>query len=92
MDRIEHHEGGGISFVGCEAVNVFKLATLISALEFEHKTGMKMSRHISALAAAKRITGLKTNDRTKHIARVKILLENAQAQVLHVNTAQGGEA
>lgn len=90
MDRIEHHAGGSVSFVGYEAVDVFRLATLISALGFELKTGMKMSRHMSALAAAKRITGLKTNDRAKHIERAKILLENAQARVVHVTTGDGG--
>lgn len=36
--------GGGAFFDGPEAVNAFRLISLRSALKFEAKTGMKMSR------------------------------------------------
>lgn len=87
MDRIEHHTGG-TSFVGTQAVETFRLITLINALGFELKSGMRMSRGRSALQAAKAITGLKTNDRAKHIERAKIMLENAKAQCLIVTEGE----
>ncbi len=75
---------GGTSCVGPDAVEVFRLAALVGALKLEIK-GMKMSRHMSALAVAKSITGLKTNDRAKHLARVEQMLQEAHAKVDHID-------
>lgn len=62
------------SFDGPEAVEIFRLAALVSSLKLEMK-GLRLSRHISALAVAKRTTGLKTNDRAKQLARVLEMLD-----------------
>jgi len=84
MDTVTLIDNGGASFHGPDAVNVYRLAALISGLKLEMK-GLRMSRHISALAVAKRETGLKTNKRELHIARLEIMLENAKRAVLYVN-------
>ena len=89
MDRIETENGEVRSMVGRDAVEVFRLATLISGLRLELKCpGMKMSRHMSALKAAKTITGLKTNDRAKHLARAELMLEQAKSQVVYVEKGE----
>lgn len=88
MDRIELHSHGSTSFVGETAVDVFRLTVLISSLRLELKTGMKMSRGMSALKAAKRITGLKTNDRAKQIARAELMLENARRSVVVIKEGE----
>lgn len=82
MDKISHGESG-TSFEGPNAVEVFRLATLISSLKLEAK-GMKLSRGKSALSVAKATTGLKTRDYSKHIARLEIMIENAKAQCVEV--------
>jgi len=86
MDTIEVREGGSISCDGPKAVNVFRLATLVSGLKLEMKCpGLKLSRHGSALKFAKPITGLKTNDRAKHVARAELMLEQAKTEVVYVD-------
>lgn len=86
MDRIEISNGNATSFVGRDAVEVFRLAALISALSLEIKCpGMQMSSRMSALKAAKGITGLKTNKRELHLARAKIMLEQAKTEVVYVD-------
>jgi hypothetical protein len=73
------------SMVGPKAVDVFRLAVLVNGLKLEIRCpGMKLSRHGSALAFAKQITGLKTNDRRKHLERVELMLEQAKREVLYV--------
>jgi hypothetical protein len=85
LDTIELTANGGGSFTGPDAVNVYRLATLVSGLQLEITCpGMRISRHFSALQAAKRITGLKTNNRAKHLERAKIMLAQAKTQVLYV--------
>jgi len=72
--------------VGRKAVEVFRLAALVSGLQLEIKCpGMKMSRHMSALAAAKTVTGLRTNNRLKHLARAEIMLEQAKTEVIYLD-------
>jgi len=63
---------------GHAAVDLFALVLCRNALEFEVRTGMKMSRH-SALAAANRMLG--TNHRTKkraleHLSAVMDMAKN----------------
>ena len=72
QDALDHgregmtaHESGMFSADGPEAVQLFRLLTIRNALEFEIRTGMKMSR-ISALAAANDALG--TNYRRKQKA------------------------
>jgi hypothetical protein len=83
MDTIEVTAHATI-MQGPKAVEVFRLASLVMGLKLEiNCPGMKMSR-ISALAAAKGITGLKTNDRAKHLARAQLMLEQAKTEVTYV--------
>jgi hypothetical protein len=73
------------SFVGRSAVEVFRLATIISALKFEIKTGMKMSR-VSALKAAKQITGTNGNKQAQ-LPLLEKMLEEAKAAVEYSDTS-----
>jgi hypothetical protein len=55
-------DGSSISdntFAGETAVDVYRLITLKSMLNLEMKTSMRMSRHITALAAAENMAGQK---------------------------------
>lgn len=63
-----HYTDSATTFSGPNAVELFRLASLKAALGLEMRTGLRMSRRYTALAAAKHITGLKTNDRAKHLA------------------------
>jgi len=93
LDTITHYGNGGASLVGPKAIDVMRLATLLSGLKFELRCpGMKMSRVGSALKFAKPLTGLKTNDRAKHIERIEMMLAQAHREVLHIDeTDQAGE-
>lgn len=66
-------DGNAQSFSGHEAVEVYRIATLISGLKLE-KVGMKVSRHVNCLKIAKQMTGMRTNDRDAHIARLTVML------------------
>jgi hypothetical protein len=84
-DTITLHESGSVSMSGRDAVEVFRLATLVSGLRFEISCpGMKISR-ISALQAAKHITGLRTNSREKHLERALVMLAYAKARVDYID-------
>lgn len=92
MDRIEQDEHGVRSFIGPDAVEVYRLRTLIAGLKLEmkgiritsrgHRKKKPRSSRVSCLKIAKSLTGLKTNDRAKHIERLSIMFDNAVAQVL----------
>ncbi len=85
-DTITIRDGHATSFDGRGAVEVYRLATLISALKLEIACpGMKAVRG-GALKVAKQITGLRTNDRAKHIAAVEKMLAEAKAAVQYVTT------
>lgn len=77
-------DGSAETFRGREAVEVFRLATVISALSLEDK-GIRVRRGFSALALAKTITGLKTNKRQEQIARLREMLEEQKDKVNHVS-------
>lgn len=83
LDTIESHGNGGMSFSGRDAVEVFRLASMISALKLEAK-GIRMSRGVSVLKIAKQTTGLRTNDRMKQAERLQVMLDNAKSAVLYV--------
>lgn len=63
------------TFAGETAIDVYRLITLRSMLNLEMKTGMKMSRHITALAGAENMAGQKfgrgVSGRTKALAWVE---------------------
>jgi hypothetical protein len=84
MENVITNENGQLrSCVGPVAVDAFRLRMIISALEFEAKTGMKMCR-FSSIAAAKSTTGLKTNNKAKQIEALRVLLNNAVDECLVV--------
>jgi hypothetical protein len=79
MDTIAYNQSS-TSFVGRDAVEVFRLAALASSLSLEMK-GLRLSRHVSALAVAKQTTGLKTNNRAKQLERVLEMLDELKGKV-----------
>lgn len=70
--------GGAIMIEGEEDMALLRLLTLQSALRLESK-GIRMSRHMSALAVAKRDYGLK-GSRAKINAAVDTLVAEAKAK------------
>ncbi len=88
-NTITNRDGQLSSCDGPVAVDAFRLRCLVSALQLEIKCpGIKAFRG-GALKAAKRITGLKTNDRAKHVAEAERMMAAAVAQceVVDVRTA-----
>jgi hypothetical protein len=71
-------------FSGRGAVDFYRLHVLISSLKLEMK-GLRLSRGTSALAVAKRETGLRTNDRNKHIERLQEMIDEAKQAITIVN-------
>jgi hypothetical protein len=90
MDTITLCRSGATMAAGRDAVEVFRLATLISALKLEKK-GIRMTRGYSALSVAKQTTGLRTNDRDTQIARIEVMLEQAKREVLYIDERAGGD-
>lgn len=85
--RVETRADGSVSaLIGPDAVEIARLATLISGLRLEAATNgrMRLTRGPSMLARAKPVTGLRTNDRTKHIARLELMLEGQKRKVVYV--------
>lgn len=70
--KVEVSADGGSMHTG-SAVTRFQLITLRSALKLE-KTGLRLSRGVSALAKSKLLTGLRTRDRDAHIARLSEMI------------------
>ena len=85
---IESFGDGGFSITGKRDIHLFVLIQLRSALKFELKTGMKMSR-VSALAAAKSRFGLKGNKQKVYDQLCKIVDEYAQKRDLEVMAETG---
>lgn len=71
---------GSVSFVGTDAVAIFRLKTLVSALK-ARKIGLRLSRGVSALKLAKAETGLRTNDVDQQIAAVERKIAEALKSV-----------
>lgn len=67
-------EGYARSFVGREAVEVFRLKTLIQGLKLEEH-GIKVRRGLSCLKIAKTETGLRSNNRQAHIVIIQARIE-----------------
>ena len=69
---IENIPGGGTSITGNHDINLFALQQLVSALKFEIKTGIKISR-VSAYATAKKKFHLKGNKQNVYNQLLKIV-------------------
>jgi len=78
---ITQHEGLTV-FAGTEAVEVFRLTALVSALRLE-QGGLRLSRRVSALKIAKGVTGNRSNDRGKQILLLEILIDEAKRKVTY---------
>lgn len=70
------------SFAGKTAVDVFALIQCKAFLKLEMNTGMKMSRHLTALQGAENLSGLKfgrgNSGRAKALAWVEAELERIE--------------
>ena len=90
MDYITTRENGEVSsMVGRDAVEVARLAVILSGLRLEIRCpGMKLTRHMSALAAAKQATGLRTNKREVQLARIELMLKAAKRAVVYVKEGE----
>lgn len=64
MATITNANGKLLSCTGREAVEAFRLKTIISGMRLEGK-GIRVNRHTNCTKLAKQLTGLKTNDRAK---------------------------
>jgi hypothetical protein len=62
--QIVHHQHGGMSFNGADAVNVYRAKVIASALRFYAKTGMKVNRAYTPTAMIKA-----ANEMTGHVYR-----------------------
>jgi len=80
---ITNENGKLRSVTGPEGMQAFRMRTIITGLKFEMNCpGMKLTRGPSCLAHAKQLTGLKTNDRAKQLARMEMLLEQQLAKCI----------
>lgn len=83
MDRVIYYPNGNAkAFDGRNAVEIYRLAALISALKLEGQ-GIKVTRGASAMKIAKSITGLKTNKREVLIERLREMLDRQRDLVEH---------
>lgn len=74
------NEGGSTIITG-EAIKLYRLLALRSALSLEIKTGMKVSRGVSVLAILKREFGFKGN-KAKVLAQLTAYIESPEVQSL----------
>lgn len=81
---IEKTEGGALVMTG-KGIDLYQLLALRSALKLEMK-GLRMSRHMSALKAAKAITGLKSSKREAQLAEVERLIATLEPKVTRVSS------
>lgn len=60
MGTITHHEGGGVTFAGADAIEIYRATAIASGLRLYARTGMKPNRAYTStamIAAANEITG-----------------------------------
>lgn len=81
LDTIRIHDDGSGSFNGENAVNVFKLALIANSLKIELAFPQFK---LTALKAAKGVTGLKTRNRAVQLDRILVMLEQAKTQVVYL--------
>lgn len=71
----------GTTYEGPIATEIYRYETFIRALTLEGRTpGMRLTRGPSALARAKRITGLRTNNRHAHIDWFRTEIESLRTK------------
>lgn len=73
-NTIVNEDGEWRQLTGPKAVQALALRSLILGLDFEAKTGMRMTRGASCLTLAKQKTGLRTNKREVLRARLVEML------------------
>lgn len=78
-------DGQPTAFIGRPAVEIMRLASLLSGLRLQQRTGLKLSRHVNPRAIAKAEFGLKTNDFAKLIAAGEAALDKAKAAVPYLD-------
>lgn len=82
---IENTETGAVVMTG-KGIDLYRLLVLKTSLKLEMK-GIRMSRRMSALKAAKMITGLKSSKREVQLAEVERLIATLEPKVTRVSTA-----
>lgn len=82
---IENTSTGAVVMTG-KGIDLYRLLVLKSSLKLEI-AGIRMSRRMSALKAAKGITGLKSNKREEQLAEVERLIAELDPKVARVSTA-----
>jgi hypothetical protein len=86
VDTINVNRDGSGSFNGENAVKVYVLTNLACCLKIELACP-EVRRVLSALKAAKLITGLNSPKRQVHLERVLIMLEQAKTQVVYLEAS-----
>jgi hypothetical protein len=82
---IKHWDGGGSMITGKAGINYYRLLVVRQGLRAELRLpGLRMTRHVSALQAAKSLTGLKTHNRELQLARIDQMIEEAEKLIDHV--------
>jgi hypothetical protein len=75
---------GEVTHIDGEAgMEVMRLATHVAALKFYMNTGMKVTRMWS-IKSVKAVTGLKTSDKAKHLAKLEQMLADAKAVATYI--------
>jgi len=83
-DRIINVNGQLRSCNGPDAVNAFRLRTIITGLKFKQRTGMEITRAFKIVKVAQQTTGLKTRDIDTLIAALETMF-NAQLDTVEVS-------
>lgn len=81
--KVIAYGNGGSMHTGEAATRRFALITLKSALKLE-MAGIRVRAGCSALAAAKSITGLRTNKRETHIIKLSIMIGELEKSITFV--------
>lgn len=87
MDTITNSKGQLESCVGKDAVEAFRLRTIIVGVRAESK-GMRLTRGISCTKLAKELTGLKTNNREILMERLQAMLNEQISRCLVVENGE----
>jgi hypothetical protein len=71
------------SVTGKDGIELLRLVTVMSALRLYAEHGIKVSRNFN-MKLVKNTTGLKTNDKQKHMDRLKEMIEETRSHVEYV--------
>lgn len=94
---VEVHEGGGTSFVGPDAVNLYRAITLKVALKMYAKSGMLMTRTVrptNMLLLATEYTGksYKRGEHAKAAEELTVWIETMKTALPITNTKTGEQS